>query len=165
MLKQALNAGTWKNIPSFTYLPGLLKASLGIYPNYCLWRKKTTRFLLCQGCWQEEHNKIWQQLSVYRPQIMALNEHAVEMPRESTECLGNSYEFFLLGPWGRSCCPGWYFSNWSFFFPLNLERWWKKRLKYAEESEKGETSTYSQVVLEIITFCSPIHTYIWLLVV
>lgn len=33
-------------------------------------------------CWQEEHNKIWQQLSVFRPQIQALNENSVEMPRE-----------------------------------------------------------------------------------
>lgn len=160
MLKQALNAGTWKNIPSFTYLPGLLKASLGVSQLLPL-AEKSTWFLLCQGCWQEEHNKIWQQLSVYRPQILALNEHAVEMPRESTECLGNSYFLFSQFRGEGVVAPGDIFPRVVFFF-LNLERWWKKldRLKYAEESEKGETSTYSQVVLEIITFCSPIHTYI-----
>eukprot|EP00913_Durusdinium_trenchii_P012979 g12187.t1 len=30
---------------------------------------------------EEEHNKIWQQLAVYRPTIQALNENTVEMPR------------------------------------------------------------------------------------
>ena len=161
MLKQALNAGTWKNIPSFTYLPGLLKASLGVSQLLPLAKNKNTWFLLCQGCWQEEHNKIWQQLSVYRPQILALNEHAVEMPRESPECPGKFVFFFSQFRSEKELLPRVIFFHGLFFF-LNLERWWKKidRLKYAEESEKGETSTYSQVVLEIITFCSPIHTYI-----
>jgi len=31
--------------------------------------------------WQEEHNKIWQQLAVLRPNLQALDKHAVELPQ------------------------------------------------------------------------------------
>lgn len=110
--------------PSLTFL-GWLKASLGVSQLLPLAENKNTWFLLCQGCWQEEHNKIWQQLSVYRPQILALNEHAVEMPRESPECPGKFVFFFSQFRSEKELLPRVIFFHGLFFF-LNLERWWNK---------------------------------------
>ncbi len=91
-----------------------LKASPGVSKPTAFGETKNHLAFWCQGCWQEEHNKIWQQLSVYRPQIQALNDHAVEMPR-AAECLGMVFLSEV-----RSC-PWWKIPV-VFYLKQNLER-------------------------------------------